>query len=111
MEQGRVAAAVLCGQDARYESEPWFWSDQYDTKLQIAGLGEGADAHIVRGDPASGAFAVAHVAAGRLLALDAINQPRDYMHARRLVPTTGAVDGDALADPAVPLNEAVRASS
>lgn len=110
IDQAKAAAPAMLGTGAAYDPVPWFWSDQYDTKLQIAGLGHGADAHIVRGDPASGAFAVAHMAAGRLLALDAINQPRDYMHARRIVPSATAVDTDALADPETPLSQAVRAA-
>ncbi|MGI9479998.1 MAG: NAD(P)/FAD-dependent oxidoreductase [Hyphomicrobiaceae bacterium] len=108
IDQAKAAALAMLDQGAPYDPVPWFWSDQFETKLQIAGLGQGADAHVVRGDPASGAFAVAHLSAGRMIALDAINAPRDYMHARRLVPTAGTVDQAALADPAVPLNEAVK---
>ena len=108
IDQAKAAALAMLDQGAPYDPVPWFWSDQFETKLQIAGLGQGADEYVVRGDPASGAFAVAHLSAGRMIALDAINAPRDYMHARRLVPTAGAVDLAALADPAVPLNEAVK---
>lgn len=107
IDQAKAAALAMMDKAVPYDPVPWFWSDQYDTKLQIAGIGQGADEHVVRGDPASGAFAVAHLSKGRLIAVDAINASRDYMHARRLVPTAGVVDQVALADPAVPLNEVV----
>ncbi len=107
IDQAKAAALAMLDQGEPYDPVPWFWSDQYDTKLQIAGLGQGADEHVVRGDPASGSFAVAHLREGKLIALDAINAPRDYMHARRLVPTLTAVDRAALADPDVPLNKVV----
>lgn len=107
IDQAKAAVLAMLDQGVPYDPVPWFWSDQYDTKLQIAGLGVGAVAHVVRGDPASGSFAVAHLRDGRLIALDAINAPRDYMHARRLVPTSTAVDRAALADPEVALNKVV----
>ncbi len=107
IDQAKAAALAMLDRGTPYDPVPWFWSDQYDTKLQIAGIGQGADEHVVRGDPASGAFSVAHLSTGRLIALDAINASRDYMHARRLVPSAGAVDRAALADPTTPLNNAV----
>ncbi|MFY0610526.1 MAG: FAD-dependent oxidoreductase [Hyphomicrobiaceae bacterium] len=107
IDQAKAAALAMLGKGVPYDPVPWFWSDQFDTKLQIAGIGQGADEYIVRGDPASGAFAVAHLHNGHMIALDAINMSRDYMHARRLVPTVREVDRGKVADPAVPLNEAV----
>lgn len=107
IEQGKAAALAMLGEAAAYDPVPWFWSDQYNTKFQIAGLSQFSDEHIVRGDPATGTFSVAHLRDGRLIALDAINQPRDYMHARRMVPHTTIDDGHTIADAAVPLNEAV----
>jgi 3-phenylpropionate/trans-cinnamate dioxygenase ferredoxin reductase component len=107
IDQAKAAALSMLGKGTPYDPVPWFWSDQFDTKLQIAGLGQVADTHIVRGDPASGAYSVAHVMDGRMIALDAINQPRDYMQARRLVPTAVKVDETTLADPDRALTEAL----
>jgi 3-phenylpropionate/trans-cinnamate dioxygenase ferredoxin reductase subunit len=88
---------------------PWFWSDQYDVKYQIAGLSQFSDGQVVRGDIEAGSFAVAYLRENRLMAVDAINRPRDYMQARRLVPTVEPVDLDMLRDPSVGINEAVAA--
>ncbi|MGI9410187.1 MAG: NAD(P)/FAD-dependent oxidoreductase, partial [Hyphomicrobiaceae bacterium] len=110
IDQAKAAALSMLGQGKPYDPVPWFWSDQYDVKYQIAGLCTGADKEIVRGDPASGAFSVAYLQAGRLIALDAINRPRDYMFARRLVPTPSPVDETVLSDPDRDLKDAVAAS-
>jgi 3-phenylpropionate/trans-cinnamate dioxygenase ferredoxin reductase subunit len=85
VEQGRVAATNMCGGQARHELVPWFWSDQYDVKLQIAGLSQGYDQIVVRGDPQSGSFALYYLAAGELLAVDAVNSPRDFMTGKRWI--------------------------
>jgi len=111
IDQAKAAAVSMLGNGAPYDPVPWFWSDQFDTKYQIAGLGHGADDYVVRGDPASDAFSVAHLRAGRLIALDAINRPRDYMAARRVVPTAAPVDRAALSDAATPLTELAGAGS
>ena len=110
IDQAKAAALSMLGQGRPYDPVPWFWSDQYDIKYQIAGLCTGADKEIVRGDPATGAFSVAYLQAGRLIALDAINRPRDYMFARRLVPTQSPVDGAVICDPDRDLKDAVAAS-
>ncbi len=103
IDQAKAAALAMLDRGEAYDPVPWFWSDQYDTKFQIAGLNQDADQFIVRGDPASGSFAVGYLQAGRLIALDAINRPRDYMQARRMVPTAEPVDVAKLADAEVPL--------
>jgi 3-phenylpropionate/trans-cinnamate dioxygenase ferredoxin reductase subunit len=82
-DQGRAAAAAMLGASDIYDPVPWFWSDQYDTKLQIAGLSLGHDRISVDGDPSTGTFAVNYFAGDRLLAVDAINAPRAHMMARR----------------------------
>ena len=107
IDQAKAAALNMIGKTERYDPVPWFWSDQYDTKFQIAGLGQFADEHIVRGAPESDAFSVAHLRDGKLIALDAINKSRDYMMARRIVPTTESVDRARLADPQIALNDAL----
>lgn len=85
-EQGKSAAAALLGQDRPFTAVPWFWSDQYDKKLQMAGLSGGADAWAVRGDVASGSgFSVWHFRAGRLLAVDAVNASKEHLLSRKLL--------------------------
>lgn len=85
VEQGRSAAAALLGQERPCDAPPWFWSDQYGKKLQIAGLSAGADEHVVRGDMAAGSFSVYHFRAGRLLAVDSVDAPKDHLLARKLL--------------------------
>jgi 3-phenylpropionate/trans-cinnamate dioxygenase ferredoxin reductase subunit len=107
-EQARTAAANLCGRALAHDKLPWFWSDQYDLKLQIVGLAEGHDHVVLRGDPASRSFACCYLHGDELLALDAVNDTRDFMPARRLIAERARFDLDRLADPAIPLKEAVR---
>lgn len=84
-EQGKSAAAALLGQDRPITATPWFWSDQYDHKLQMAGLSMGADTWAVRGDMAGGGFSVYHFRGERLLAVDSINATKDHLQARKLL--------------------------
>ncbi len=84
-EQGKSAAAALLGQDRPFTATPWFWSDQYDKKLQMAGLSMGADEWAVRGDMATGSFSVLHYRAGRLIAMDSVNAMKDHLLARKLL--------------------------
>lgn len=84
-EQAKSAAASLCGKQVLYKQYPWFWSDQYDTKLQMVGLSTGYDTTVVRGDMASGAFSVFYFQGEKLLAVDSINKTSDHMQARRLL--------------------------
>ncbi len=84
-DQARCLAARLAGRPAPYDAVPWFWSDQGDIKLQIAGLGQGADHLVLRGDPASARFSVFRFRDGRLAAVESINRPADHMAARKLL--------------------------
>ncbi|MDI3512293.1 MAG: 3-phenylpropionate/trans-cinnamate dioxygenase ferredoxin reductase component [Betaproteobacteria bacterium] len=84
-EQGKSAAAALLGQDRPFTATPWFWSDQYDRKLQMAGLSMGADTWAVRGDMAGGSFSVYHFQGDRLLAVDSVNAAKDHLQARKLL--------------------------
>lgn len=103
LEQARTAAAVICGEDTRYAEVPWFWSDQYDLKLQIAGLSQGYEEAVIRGDPSGRSFSCAYLRQGRMIALDAINHPRDFLQAKKLIADGGTVDRARLADPGVEL--------
>lgn len=84
-DQARAVAARICGKEKPYTAVPWFWSDQYDVKLQMAGLTIGCDSHVVRGDITSGRFSLQHFKGDRLRAVEAINQPRDYIVGRKLL--------------------------
>jgi 3-phenylpropionate/trans-cinnamate dioxygenase ferredoxin reductase subunit len=103
VEQAKTAAANICGKPARHEHVPWFWSDQYDVKLQIAGLSEGYDQAVVRGDPDSGSFALYYFAGGELLAVDAINSMRDFMSGKKWLAERRRPDPARVADPSVDL--------
>lgn len=107
VDQAKVAAATICGaEDVRYDSVPWFWSDQDDMKLQMAGLCQGADQRIVRGDPATEHFSILHFRDGGFLALDAVNRPVDFMAARKALASGATIaDPEAASDPDRPLKE------
>jgi 3-phenylpropionate/trans-cinnamate dioxygenase ferredoxin reductase subunit len=107
MDQAKAAALAICGTPEAYSEVPWFWSDQFDLKIQIAGLTEGADQVVVRQVTDENRFAVAYLKAGVLIALDAINAPKDFMQARKLIPTNAQPDLAKLADPAVALRDTV----
>ena len=84
-EQGKSAAAALLGQERPFTATPWFWSDQYDKKLQMAGLSGGAEAWAVRGDMAGASFSIYHFRAGKLIAVDSVNAAKDHLQARKLL--------------------------
>ncbi|MDP2096932.1 MAG: FAD-dependent oxidoreductase, partial [Hydrogenophaga sp.] len=84
-EQGKSAAAALLGQERPFTATPWFWSDQYDKKLQMAGLSMGADAWAVRGDMAAGTFTVYHFKGDQLIAADSVNASKDHLQVRKLL--------------------------
>lgn len=103
IDQAKVAGSNMAGGRLVHDSVPWFWSDQYDIKLQTAGLSDGADQTFVRGDPEGGRFSVWSLLRGRLLAVDAVNDPAAFAIAKRLIAARGAVDTKILADPAADL--------
>ena len=103
MDQGRVAAAAMLGEDRVYESEPWFWSDQHGVRLQMAGLSEGADRTVTRGEFGSESFIAFHLRDGVLIGVDAVNSVREFIFCRRMVAARARPDPDALADASVPV--------
>jgi 3-phenylpropionate/trans-cinnamate dioxygenase ferredoxin reductase subunit len=111
IDQAKAAVLAMLGKGAQYARVPWFWSDQFDTKLQIAGLSQGADNVVLRGDMEAPGFSVAYLKDGRLIALDAVNQPKDYMMARCLVPGSFQANERDLSDPDVSLRDLVAAPS
>lgn len=104
-DQASVAAKTIVGTPAAYEAVPWFWSNQYDLKLQTIGLSTGHDAAVLRGDPATRSFSVVYLRDGRVIALDCVNAVKDYVQGRRLVVERMAVPADRLADASAPLKE------
>lgn len=98
VEQAKTAASNLCGKETHYSEVPWFWSDQYDLKLQIAGLSEGYDDVVIRGNPADRSFACVYLKEGRFIAIDAVNAPRDFVHSKALIAAQALISTDKLAD-------------
>lgn len=98
IEQAKAAASNFAGEPRAYAEVPWFWSDQYDLKLQIAGLSEGSDESVLRGDPSARSFAVYYLRGGDLAAVEAVNAPRDFMFARKAIAQRISPSAAQLAD-------------
>jgi len=105
LEQAKTASANLCGKDVSYTQVPWFWSDQYDLKLQIAGLSEGYDEVVIRGNPAERSFSCLYLRDSRLIAIDAINAPRDFVQSKQLIANQAVISPEKLADPEMALKD------
>lgn len=103
MDMANVAARAICGDPQPYRALPWFWSNQYDLRLQTVGLSGGHDTSVLRGDPATRAFSVVYLKEGRVIALDCVNATRDYAQGRRLVEARAVVEPALLTDTDVPL--------
>jgi len=103
LHQAKVAAATLIGAPVAYSEVPWFWSDQYDLKLQIVGLSTRYDEVVLRGDPATRSFAAFYLGGGQLLAVDAINSPREFLAGKKLVAARAKVPAAQLRDPNIDL--------
>lgn len=101
LEQAKQAAAAITGRNPPVPEVPWFWSDQYDLKLQMAGLADGADRKVVRSVADGAGLAVFHLAGDRLLCVEAINAPAEFMGGRLLIGKATLVDAEKLADPSV----------
>jgi 3-phenylpropionate/trans-cinnamate dioxygenase ferredoxin reductase subunit len=102
-DMANTVAKAICGDPQPYKATPWFWSNQYDLKLQTVGLSTGYDQAILRGDPATRSFSVVYLKAGQVIALDSVNMVRDYVAGRKLVEARATPDVAALADPEVAL--------
>jgi 3-phenylpropionate/trans-cinnamate dioxygenase ferredoxin reductase subunit len=97
-EQGKSAAAALMGTPRPFTATPWFWSDQYDKKLQMAGLSTGADQWAVRGSLEAAAFSVFYFRAGKLVSADSINAAREHLLVRKLLDAGVSPTPDQVAD-------------
>jgi 3-phenylpropionate/trans-cinnamate dioxygenase ferredoxin reductase subunit len=104
-DMAATAAKAICGEKEPYDALPWFWSNQYDLRLQTAGLSHGYDASVLRGDPAERSFSVVYLREGRVIALDCVNRTKDYAQGRKLVEMRTAVDPEQLLDTDVQLKE------
>jgi 3-phenylpropionate/trans-cinnamate dioxygenase ferredoxin reductase subunit len=104
-DQATCVAKGICGDAQPYHAFPWFWSNQYDLRLQTAGLSVGYDQTVVRGDPAQRSFSVIYLKHGRVIALDCVNMVKDYVQGRKLVEAKVSPDVARLADAGVPLKE------
>lgn len=104
-DMASAVAKSIIGEQTAYNSVPWFWSNQYDLRLQTVGLSTDHDAHVLRGDPATRSFSVLYLKKGRVVALDCVNATKDYVQGRALVLGGQVIDAERLADSAVPLKE------
>ncbi len=102
-----TVAKAITGNPQPYEAVPWFWSDQYDLKLQTVGLSQGYDSSLVRGDPQERSFSVIYLRYGEVIALDCVNAVKDYVQGRKLVEAAMRPDIAILADASIPLKELV----
>lgn len=107
MESGRVVAANLCGKPIKYAAVPWFWSDQYDLKLQMVGLSQGYTEIVIRGDIAADSFVAFYLQDGVVISADAVNRPQEFMVSKKLVAERMRVLPEVLADESQPLKAPV----
>jgi 3-phenylpropionate/trans-cinnamate dioxygenase ferredoxin reductase subunit len=105
LEQAKQAAAAITGRPAPVGEVPWQWSDQYDLKLQIAGYAFDVDEILLRGDPATGKFAIFHLKGDQVQSVEAINSPPEFMMGRQLIGNRKPVDKARLADPSISMKE------
>lgn len=102
-DMATTTAKSIMGDKQPYRAFPWFWSNQYDLKLQTAGLSVGYDETVLRGDPADRKFSVIYLKEGRVIALDCVNNTKDYVQGRKLVEARLTPDLEVLADTETPL--------
>jgi 3-phenylpropionate/trans-cinnamate dioxygenase ferredoxin reductase subunit len=106
-DMAAAAARDICGLAGGYDAVPWFWSNQYDLRLQSVGLWLGYDEIVTRGDPASGSFSLVYLSRGRVIALDCVNATRDYAQGRKLVERGARIAPSDLADTSRQLKESI----
>ena len=107
IEQGKTVATSIMGEKTAYNQVPWFWSDQYETKLQIVGLLDNYDDIIVRGDTETQSFAVFYIKDNAIIASDCVNRPAEHMMSRKLISEKVLIDKDRLSDETIPIKEIV----
>lgn len=107
IDQAKHAAAAMVGKPKDYNEVPWFWSDQYDLKLQIAGIAKQGDTVVLRGNPATRKFSVFHLRGATLAAVESINTPAEYLIGRKWIGERIKVDAARLADTTIPIKNVV----
>ncbi|HAH10397.1 MAG TPA: hypothetical protein DCL48_09870, partial [Alphaproteobacteria bacterium] len=105
IDQAKHVALAIAGKPKPYGEVPWFWSDQYDLKLQIAGVTLAGDQTVVRGDMDTRSFAVFALRQGVVVAVEAVNAAPEYMMGRKLIAARARIEPDRLADRAIPMKE------
>jgi len=105
IEGGKLAAAAIMGMPPPQVEAPWFWSDQFDLKLQTVGLWTGADQTVVRGDPGTRAFSVFYLKEGRVIAVDAVNSPPEFVVGKKLVAAKAKVAPGELVDKSISMKD------
>ena len=105
VDQAKAIASTICGKPTSYHQVPWFWTHQYNLKLQMAGLSEGYDQLLVRGDVEGDKFSVFYFKNNQLIAVDSINKPADHLQARKWIQASYTPDLEKLADDSIKLNE------
>ncbi|WP_424137859.1 NAD(P)/FAD-dependent oxidoreductase [Roseomonas chloroacetimidivorans] len=108
-DQGRAAGKIVAGRVEEHPAVPWFWSDQYDLKLQMAGLVAGYDQHVIRGRMESGRFSIYYFQKDHLIAVDTVNKPGDHLTARKLIAAPAGITPEAAADESVDLRSFLKA--
>jgi 3-phenylpropionate/trans-cinnamate dioxygenase ferredoxin reductase subunit len=108
VDQARAVALAIVGRPERYAAVPWFWTDQYDMKMQMAGLSNGYDRTVLRGEPGEGKFSLFYCREGRMIAVDCVNRGADYMAVRKIIGLGREVSADELADAAFDLRTRAR---
>ena len=106
-EQAKAAALNVLEKPFIHDRVPWFWSDQFDSKLLIVGLSQDYDRQVLRGDPGTRSFSVCYLKGRELIAVETVNHSKDYMAARKLIADRACMNLDKLPDPDLPLKEAV----
>jgi 3-phenylpropionate/trans-cinnamate dioxygenase ferredoxin reductase subunit len=106
-DMAMVAAKDICGKAEPYHAVPWFWSNQYDLKLQTVGLSNGHDGTALRGDPRKRSFTVLYIKGSKVIALDCVNSVRDYVQGRKLVEAGLILPMERLLDTTVQLKEII----
>lgn len=104
-DQAKIAALDIIGEETAYDAVPWFWSNQYDLRLQTVGLSTGFDDYVVRGDPAARSFSIVYFREDKVIALDCVNATKDYVQGRKAVVEGLALDKQELANAATPIKE------
>ncbi|HJL93451.1 MAG TPA: oxidoreductase C-terminal domain-containing protein, partial [Woeseiaceae bacterium] len=107
LDQAKIAVDNICGVNSIYDTVPWFWSDQYKFKLQIAGISEGYDKTIIRGDKKKKSFSCLYLKNKILIATDSINKPKDFIQSKKIIAEKIPLRLDNLTDPKIELKDLI----